>query len=313
MFVTFFVNLLAKIALFFYAIVARIRQSSSLFYLQVLTGIACAGLLLVVLQNTIMWRLNYVTLQIPEMLQSLDVYDQFSEVEKAQMPNQNGEILSKNINKIWTVVNGDNFINILARLNIGTSEIQKILKQINKEKQIARLSLGQQISVTADCTIKYHQENANTSTSGSYLPLKMRPSAACSLVKLQMQTKDDRRIVITKNANEFTTHITAISTSSKNKVIKGVISSSLYGDASKAGVPAALMAQVLTQYSFDIDFQRDIHQNDEFAFVFEEIVDENGNKIRNGKLLFSELILSGKSYKLYNFHNDFYNILAFHI
>jgi murein DD-endopeptidase MepM/ murein hydrolase activator NlpD len=94
--------------------------------------------------------------------------------------------------------------------------------------------------------------------------------------------------------------------------VAGTIESSLYEDAAEAGLPATVIAEVIHAFSYDVDFQRDIHPNDKFEVMYERKVDLDGNTARNGKVLYAELTLGDSVHRIYRFatpdgHVDYYN------
>jgi murein DD-endopeptidase MepM/ murein hydrolase activator NlpD len=77
-------------------------------------------------------------------------------------------------------------------------------------------------------------------------------------------------------------------------------------------VPATVVVELIRNFSYDVDFQRDIQPNDRFEVMFERMVDEEGRTARNGKVLFADLILGGASHRIYRFTTpdgqvDYYN------
>jgi murein DD-endopeptidase MepM/ murein hydrolase activator NlpD len=98
---------------------------------------------------------------------------------------------------------------------------------------------------------------------------------------------------------------------SKKKLIKhvvrysGKINNSLFADGVEAGVSPKIMIEIINLYSFDVDFQRDLRKGDHFEVVFEDFYDTNGDKIKNGNILFSALKLKNhkKPLEAYLFNN----------
>jgi murein DD-endopeptidase MepM/ murein hydrolase activator NlpD len=82
---------------------------------------------------------------------------------------------------------------------------------------------------------------------------------------------------------------------------QGKIQSSLYEAALDAGLPLPVLMQMIRAYSFDVDFQRDIHPGDRFAALFERQVDEQGNALRDGPVLFATLETSGRTLPIYRY------------
>ena len=100
----------------------------------------------------------------------------------------------------------------------------------------------------------------------------------------------------------------------KNEVarVAGTITNSLYDDAAKAGLPPTVVAELIRNFSYDVDFQRDIQPNDKFEVMFDRMVDLDGRTARNGKVLYAELTLSNTTHRIYRFTTadgivDYYN------
>jgi murein DD-endopeptidase MepM/ murein hydrolase activator NlpD len=76
----------------------------------------------------------------------------------------------------------------------------------------------------------------------------------------------------------------------------GVINSSLFLGAQKAGLSDNLTMELAGIFGWDIDFALDIRKGDSFTVVYEELYLE-GKKLRNGKILAAEFNNNGKSYQ----------------
>lgn len=92
----------------------------------------------------------------------------------------------------------------------------------------------------------------------------------------------------------------------------GEIRDSLFVAASRAGLPASVLAELIRAYSWDVDFQRDIKPGDHFEIMFERFRGENGSLVHEGRILYAALRLSGKRRSIY-FHtladgqSDYFN------
>ena len=85
----------------------------------------------------------------------------------------------------------------------------------------------------------------------------------------------------------------------QNARADGVIDWSLFQAGSDAGVPASVMAELVRAFSWDVDFQRDIRKNDGFEVMYERKLDEDGNVVHNGQIVFAALTLSGERKPIY--------------
>jgi len=81
---------------------------------------------------------------------------------------------------------------------------------------------------------------------------------------------------------------------------KGVINSSVYVDAVKAGVPVNVVVEMIRAFSFEVDFQREIHPGDGFEVFYDRLMTPDGHLAKTGDVIFGALILKGKRYALYH-------------
>jgi murein DD-endopeptidase MepM/ murein hydrolase activator NlpD len=81
----------------------------------------------------------------------------------------------------------------------------------------------------------------------------------------------------------------------------GRIETSLYVAGLKAGVPPAVMIQLIQIYSFDVDFQREIRKGDTFRVLFRNYYDDEGKLVRQGDIIYAALTLRGDALQLYRF------------
>ena len=79
----------------------------------------------------------------------------------------------------------------------------------------------------------------------------------------------------------------------------GTIESSLYQAATEAGVPLPVLWELIRAFSYDVDFQREIQRGDGFEVLFERYLDERGEPVREGNIIFAALTLSGAPLRIY--------------
>jgi len=84
----------------------------------------------------------------------------------------------------------------------------------------------------------------------------------------------------------------------------GKIRSSLYIAGIKTGVPPMVMIDLIRIFSFDVDFQRDIHPGDGFEVMYERFFDERRQVARNGEVQYAALTLGSKRIALWRFETD---------
>jgi murein DD-endopeptidase MepM/ murein hydrolase activator NlpD len=79
------------------------------------------------------------------------------------------------------------------------------------------------------------------------------------------------------------------------------IDSSLYLAAMQAGIPANLVVEIIRMFSYEVDFQRDVHQGDEFEVLFNRYFTPDGQPAKAGDILAASMTLSGRKHLLYRF------------
>ena len=94
---------------------------------------------------------------------------------------------------------------------------------------------------------------------------------------------------------------------SEKKVVKKLytqaadISVSVVGAAAKAGIPSAVVNEAIRIYSWDVDLQRDIRQGDKIEITYEAYETEDGQRVKTGDVLYTQLSVSGIDIPLYRY------------
>ena len=79
------------------------------------------------------------------------------------------------------------------------------------------------------------------------------------------------------------------------------IDSSLYQAAVQAGIAPTMVVEIIRMFSYEVDFQRDMHPGDSFEVFFSNYVTEDGQPAKHGDIIAASLTLSGKTHLLYRF------------
>ncbi|MEC7288954.1 MAG: M23 family metallopeptidase [Pseudomonadota bacterium] len=90
--------------------------------------------------------------------------------------------------------------------------------------------------------------------------------------------------------------------------VKGSIETSLYEDAQARGAEDQQVVDFAQVFAYDLDFQREVHPGDEFEMVFDVLMDERGNVIRRGDVLFASLNGKAVNKSFYRFTTPDENI-----
>ena len=122
------------------------------------------------------------------------------------------------------------------------------------------------------------------------------------LLSLSFAPAIDREIRVDLDSNgayvaqEFTKELVA-----QHQHAGATIDSSLYLAAMQAGIPAAIVVEMIHMFSYDVDFQRDVQPGDQFKVFFSHYYTAEGEPARPGEILTASMTLSGKTRTLYRF------------
>ncbi len=175
------------------------------------------------------------------------------------------------------VKSGDSLALIFSRLKLSANLLHRITHSSKEAKGLANIRPGELIRVRQN-------------QSGDFLELIHRKSAIRSL---QVLAKDDQ--FATKLINRDL--ITEVAEAS------GTITSSLFVDAQRAGLPEALTMELANIFGWDIDFALEIRAGDHFSLIYEEQF-LDGKKFRNGNILAAEFINRGKVFRAIRYQHD---------
>jgi len=88
----------------------------------------------------------------------------------------------------------------------------------------------------------------------------------------------------------------------REHISHGVIDSSLFGAASKAGMSNAMVLKLAEVFKFDIDFVQDLRVGDNFTVIYDDVYSD-GSYLREGDIVAAEFVNQGKRYTAYRFKN----------
>ena len=86
--------------------------------------------------------------------------------------------------------------------------------------------------------------------------------------------------------------------------ISGEISTSLYIDATKSGIPDRIVDQFTKIYEYSVDFQRDIRPGDKFTMYFDAYKNRTGDIVKTGDLLYTSFSPGDKKSEFWLFSNE---------
>ncbi|MFZ5610028.1 MAG: M23 family metallopeptidase [Pseudomonadota bacterium] len=186
--------------------------------------------------------------------------------------------------KTLTVARGDTLADILLRAGVSARDAYEAVEALRPLFSPRKLRQGQSLSVTLTS-----QEGQETATSQ---PL---------LAQVALKTEFGQRVEVARQPQGgFAAQAVAMAVETRPVLREGPIADSLYLAGTRAGVPAAILIEMIQIFSYSVDFQREIRAGDVFRVLYEERTAEDGETAL-GPIAYGELILSGKSRALYRF------------
>ena len=200
------------------------------------------------------------------------------------------ELTPRYIEINYEVQKGDSYQNILDSIDLPSSEKDKFLKMIKKQKEVKLLKQSQQVYFKID------KKNDN----------KIIES------KIEINKKKDIVFLRDFSLDKFSSKIIEKNLTRILKFKEGIIENSLYNTAIKLGIKPNIIIEFARLYGFQVDFQRDIWKGDSFQIIYEQFENEDGSLIESGDIIFSNLNTQGNDLNLYRFElgkneNDYFD------
>ena len=194
------------------------------------------------------------------------------------------QIKSPFINLKYEIKSGDTIQKILKKNKVKNNEIQSVINNYKKYANPNQLTVGNNI----DITIKKNSINDENNILNFSIPISK--STTVEIKKNSLNQIESKKI-ITKLY--------------KKKILaENIISKNLYSSAVEAKINPDTIIEFARIFGFEIDFQRDIRENDYFRIIYNKYLDENGEYIKSGSILYAHMNVNGREISLYKFGDD---------
>ena len=107
---------------------------------------------------------------------------------------------------------------------------------------------------------------------------------------------DENTLLIERTGDTFSAQTVTHLLDKKINTARGVISSSLFLTAQKAGLSNAMTMEFAGIFGWDVDFALDVREGDSFAVIYETF-HRDGKKVRDGKILAAEFTNRGHTFR----------------
>jgi len=108
-------------------------------------------------------------------------------------------------------------------------------------------------------------------------------------MEVSLPVKFDRTVVAKRYSDGWKTENRLIDIYPVPTVVTASVDSSLYQAAVESGIPVSVMMEAIGLFSFEVDFQRDIHSGNKVVLLYEKLHNEAGDFLAAGNLLYARL------------------------
>ncbi|MBB5018667.1 murein DD-endopeptidase MepM/ murein hydrolase activator NlpD [Chitinivorax tropicus] len=169
---------------------------------------------------------------------------------------------------------GDTLPALLGRMQVSDKDAETFIRNDESAKPFFKLRAGRNLSTHS--------------------------AADGKLLELRYIDTDGNVISLQRDGDSFRVHNTEPQYSSVTVMKSGVISSSLFAATDKANLPDAVAAQMVEIFGASIDFHKDLQKGDRFTVVY-DMMTQNGEQVKPGKILAAEFTNAGKTYRMVYF------------
>jgi murein DD-endopeptidase MepM/ murein hydrolase activator NlpD len=175
------------------------------------------------------------------------------------------------------VKRGDTLTKLLAVNGIRANQAAAITASLREIYDLKKLRIGQDIKLTIVKKASSHKK-----------PVQ-------EIIKLSFLASFDKKIIVKQQENgTFKGKKVNRKLKIEDTVINGVINFNLYQSAIDNTMPLGILMELIQIYSFDVDFQREVKQGDEFSVLFSVYLNDQGQKIHNGTVFWASLTVGGE-------------------
>ena len=203
---------------------------------------------------------------------------------------------------VITLSSNDNLFNRLIANGYNQQNVAKVTSVFNKKINASMFKKGTKFKIkysytTSLCNV--HKEN-------NVMPIMEKIVKNKTITEISFKEKGIKYLIKNDKNNDYILCIEKQKLTTKTRIINGIIKNNLFTDAIMKNIKASTVANILNEYMYLIDFQRDLHKNDKFVFILEVTEDEDGQCVKE-RVMYSNLILHGKKHEIFNFEGKFYD------
>lgn len=186
------------------------------------------------------------------------------------------------------VANGDTLIDMLTDQHVTTAEAHNVVAALKAEFNPRSLRIGQKISLTLA-----RHETIGDATAVKELAIKLP-----NLSTVELERKAEGQFAVAAIKETLTNTPTNAT---------GTVRSSLSQAAADAGINGGAFAEITQAFSYDVDFQRDIHPGDKISVLLDKKLSKDGQVGGYDNLRYASLTLLGKKHEIFKYEGTWYD------
>lgn len=180
--------------------------------------------------------------------------------------------------RVVSVGRGDTLMDLLTGVSVPRAEADDAINALSSVYDPRKLKVGQQVTVL----------------------FEPRRGGTRRFVGLEL-TQDVVRSVSVARTGDAGFESAEVKKEVRRELVaaEAEIRSSLFEAGNGAGVPVSVMLAAIRTYSYEVDFQRDLHPGDRFKVLYERLVTADGKVAGEGDVLFASLTVDGEELAIY--------------
>ncbi|BCW88884.1 hypothetical protein sos41_20290 [Alphaproteobacteria bacterium SO-S41] len=207
--------------------------------------------------------------------------------------------------QVLTIAEGDTLSSLLQAAGATRDDANAAVVAIGNVFDTRKIRQGVRLTVTLGIPEKPVAIRAALVPLPSAHPNADEEPGRVRLMSLAFKPEVDKEIVTRRNEDGgYAAEAIQKKLTAQLYRASGVIDESLFGSAAAAGVPDRVTSQLMFLFSYDVDFQRDVHGGDGFEVFFTRYFDEFGNPVKSGDIMFAALTLQGERKALYRYARE---------
>jgi murein DD-endopeptidase MepM/ murein hydrolase activator NlpD len=179
---------------------------------------------------------------------------------------------------------GDTIESLLGAYSVGEEDTMAVVAALRKAYNPRQLRPGHVMSISLSRPPEATEDDAMQKL--DYLKLHLSPT---------------QEIIVEQADQGYQAKKKEIPVKQELAYISATIRSSFLGAGTHAGIPTSRLMEIIKAFSYDIDFQRDIHPGDKLMVLMEKVVTEEGQFVRYGNIEYAGLKQRGKELAVFRF------------